>query len=77
MKPSEFYEQYWRIDYGDGKLVPPPLLSQSEKDFLDSSMKTKDCHSVLFERKRKRSVQVNVEDLKREMNKFPEYFTMI
>lgn len=74
MKPSEFYEQYWRIDYGDGKLLPPPKLSQAEREFLDTAMDTPNCESALFIRKRKRTVQVNVEALKREMNKFPEYF---
>lgn len=74
MKPSEFYENYWKLDYGDGKLVPPPKLSQPEKDFLDSCVEVTDCQAALFTRRRKRKVQVNVEALKREMNKFPEYF---
>jgi hypothetical protein len=74
MKPSEFYEQYWKIDYGNGKLVSPPKLSQAEKDFLDNAMETPNCQAAVFTRVRKRNVQVNVEALKREMNKFPQYF---
>lgn len=74
MKPSEFYEQYWKIDYGNGKLVSPPKLSQAEKDFLDNSMESPNCEAAVFTRKRGRNVQVNVESLKRQMSKFPEYF---
>jgi len=74
MKPSEFYEQYWRIDYGDGNLVAPPKLSEAEKKFLDESTTNPNCQGALFIRKRKRNVEVNVEALKREMSKFPEYF---
>lgn len=74
MKPSEFYETYWKIDYGNGKLVSPPKLSQAEKDFLDTAMETPNTEAAVFYRKRKRQVQVNVEALKRDMNKFPEYF---
>ena len=74
MKPSEFYEQYWRLDYGDGKLVAPPKLSEAEKQFLDEAATNPNCQGALFTRKRKRPVQVNVEVLKREMSKFPEYF---
>jgi hypothetical protein len=74
MKPSEFYEQYWRLDYGDGILVAPPKLSEDEKKFLDEATTNPNCQGALFIRKRKRPVQVNVEVLKREMSKFPEYF---
>jgi|GEM_PF-3889725 len=74
MKPSEFYEQYLRIDYGDGKMVAPPKLSEAEKEFLDNAAINPNCQGALFTRKRKRLVQVNVEALKREMSKFPEYF---
>lgn len=74
MKPSEFYEQYWRIDYGDGKLVAPPKLSDAEKEFLDNAASLPNCQGALFTRKRKRQVRVNIEALKRDMDKFPEYF---
>jgi hypothetical protein len=74
MKPSEFYEQYWRLDYGNGKLVPPPKLSESEKKFLDEASINPNCQGALLTRKRKRHVQINVEVLKKEMSKFPEYF---
>lgn len=74
MKPSEFYEQYLRLDYGDGKLVAPPKLSEAEKQFLDEAAAKPNYQVALFTRKRKRTVQVNVELLKREMNKLPEYF---
>ena len=73
MKPSEFYEQHWRIDYGDGKLVPPPKLSEAEKEFLDNAASNPNCQGALFTRKRKRPVSVNIEALKRDMDKFPEY----
>jgi hypothetical protein len=74
MKPSEFYEKYWKLDYGDGKLVSPPKLSDAEKEFLDSAMNVDTCQGVLFTRKRRRRVQVNVECLKKEMGKMPPYF---
>lgn len=75
MKPSEFYEKYWRIDYGNGKLVAPPALSQAEKDFLDSAAEIENTQGVLFTRKRKRRVQVNVEALKEQIKYFPEFLT--
>lgn len=75
MKPSEFYEKYWRIDYLDGKgQVPLPKLSQAEKDFLDNAVQTENTQGVLFFRKRRRKVQVNIEALKEQMKNFPEYF---
>lgn len=72
MKPSEFYEKYWRIDYGDGKLVEPPKLSEAEKKFLDESAVNPNCQAALFTRKRKRNVQVNIDALKRDMNKLAD-----
>jgi hypothetical protein len=74
MKPSEFYEQYWRIDYGDGKLVAPPKLSDAEKEFLDNAANFPNCQGALFIRKIKKQVHVNVKALKKEMSKFPEYY---
>lgn len=75
IKPSEFYEKYWRIDYLDGKgQVPLPKLSQAEKDFLDNAVQTENTQGVLFFRKRRRQVQVNIEILKEEMKKFSQYF---
>jgi hypothetical protein len=74
MKPSEFYETYMKIDYGNGKLVSPPKLRQHEKDFLDNAMENPNCQAAVFTRTRGRNVQVNVEALKRDMEKFPQYF---
>ena len=54
--------------------MPPPKLSEAEKKFLDEVATNPNCQGALFTRTRKRPVQVNVEVLKREMSKFPEYF---
>jgi len=74
MKPSEFYENYWKIDLGNGKLVSPPKLTDKEKEFLDNASSYPDCEGAVFTRRRRRNIQVNVEALKRDMGKFPEYF---
>lgn len=74
MKPSEFYENYWKIDCGNGVLKSPPKLSDAEKEFLDNAAARPSSQGVLFMRKRKRTVQVNIEALKRDLNKLPEYF---
>lgn len=74
MKPSEFYEQYWRIRLGNGEWVSPPKLSRAEKEYLDNAVANPNCQGALFTRKRKSPVQVNIEALKRDMNKLPEYF---
>lgn len=71
MKRSEFYEKYWKIDFGNGKLVSPPKLSDAEKEFLDSCP---DNSNAMFYRVRKRPVMVNVDFLNEEMKKLPPYF---
>lgn len=35
MKPSEFYEKYWKIKDSEGNMVSPPPLRDYEKDLLD------------------------------------------
>lgn len=74
MKPSEFYENYWKIDYGNGKLVSPPKLSEKEKEFLDNNAVREGCTGILFTRRRRRNVEVNIEALKSQLSKFPEFF---
>lgn len=69
MKPSEFYEKYWMIDYGDGKKVHPPKLSDAEKGFLDNVSTREDVQGVYFSRKRRRAVQINIPMFIEEMNK--------
>lgn len=69
MKPSEFYEKYWRLDYGDGKLVSPPKLSEAEKQFLDETAANQNSQVAVFTRRRRRTVTVDVEALKTEMSK--------
>lgn len=71
MKPSEFYEKYWKIDFGDGKLVSPPKLTEKEKEFLDSCPNNS---NVMFYRARRRPVMVNMDLLNEEMKKLPPYF---
>lgn len=36
MKPSEFYEKYWKIQKPDGTVVSPPKLSDKEKKYIDN-----------------------------------------
>ncbi|MEO6707201.1 MAG: hypothetical protein ABIN04_15285 [Ginsengibacter sp.] len=74
MKPSEFYENYWKIDYGDGNMVAPPKLNKAEKDFLDNAVANPNWKGALFTRSMKQNIQVNIEVLKEQMSKFPEYF---
>jgi hypothetical protein len=73
MKPSEFYEIYWRVDYGDGKWAEPPKLSDEEKDFLDNAANG-DYSRIVFTRKRRRKVEINIDVLKEQMKKLPPYF---
>lgn len=64
MKPSEFYEKYWKIDNGRGEMVSPPKLSEAEKAFLDESVNTKNTTMAVFMRRRRRQVHVNVDMLR-------------
>lgn len=73
MKPSEFYEKHWRISDGKGNYVQPPPLSAEEKDFLDKSVEGENTY-VQFFRKRRRTVQINIEYLMDGYKKFPHFF---
>lgn len=76
--PSEFYVNYWLIDNGHGEMVHPPKLTQAEKDFLDQICENENCKGVYFQRKRRRSIQLDVEVFKEEMNKYhTKYFTPV
>lgn len=37
MKLSELYEQYWRLDNGNGEVLTPKKLTESEKKILDNA----------------------------------------
>ncbi len=69
MKASEFYETHWKIDYGNGKLVSPPKLRPSEKEFLDNMIDEPSCGLAMFIRKRGRTVYVDANALKTELKK--------
>lgn len=76
MKPSEFYEKYWRISDGKGGFVKPPQLSDKEKEFMDNAAHV-NADFVNFYRKRRQQVQVNLNYLKEDMQKHPPYFMPI
>lgn len=74
MKASEFYEKYWKLSNGKGEMISPPKLNDEEKDFLDNCAEQQNCQGAIFIRKRRRTVQINIEVLKEQMKKFPPYF---
>ncbi len=73
MKPSEFYETWWRIKGKDGLYVMPPKLSDAEKEYLDKAAEGK-CDFVEFFRTRRPRVRINVDRLMSDMKKLPPIF---
>ncbi len=77
MKPSEFYEKYWKIDNGKGEMVSPPKLSEAEKAFLDEAVNTRNTTMAVFMRRRRSQVHINVDILRtaiKNYDKLPPYF---
>ena len=72
MKPSEYYEKYWKINNSDGILVSPPPLSEAEKNFMDNAHKY-DFTSIKLMRGRKRNIEINFDDLNSKMKMLPQF----
>lgn len=71
MKPSEFYEKYWKIKNKDGVMSNPPPLRKFEKDFLDSAIDNSNL--VYFYRKRTRSILIYTAELSKQFKQLPEF----
>lgn len=78
MKPSEFYEKYWKIKKPDGSIVSPRKLSDKEKEYMDEVISdiNPDIKGIWFSRKRGAPVQIDAELLKQEMDKLPAFLKM-
>lgn len=70
MKLSEFYEKYWVVNG-----VKPPPLSKAEKDFLDEHADGPPRLTAWFNRKRKGLLTIDIDLLKEEMKKLPDFLT--
>jgi len=70
MKPSEFYEKYWRIKDRHGNVVQPPILTDEEKEFLDNSFSQNKNSYVMLYRTRRRPVTIDCATLRLEMDKY-------
>lgn len=70
IKPSEFYQKYWRIKTKDGWDAPPPL-SKSEIEFLDNAAKSIENGSASIIQKRRRGVTIDVRLLNEQISNFP------
>ena len=70
MKPSEFYEKYWKIVDRNGNLVSPPALTNEEKEFLDKCV-SEGASFVYISRKRRRSTVINIDFLLKEYKNSP------
>lgn len=75
IKPSEFYEKYWKIDSGNGVMVSPKPLTDSEKDFLDGWMGS--CVNICKMQLRRKStnevIEIDVEELEKQMKQLPDF----
>lgn len=67
MTPSEFYMNHWMIQTKDGA-VHPPQLSEAELKFLDDAIESGN-NTILYFRKRRRSIQIDVDFFMKEFEK--------
>ena len=75
MKPSEFYEKYWKVSDGKGGFVTLPPLTQKEKDFLDESIENGASH-IQFYRKRRRPTVIDTSFLLDAYKKLPNFLLL-
>jgi hypothetical protein len=73
ISPSEFYTKYWKITMLDGSIISPPPLSEKECFFMDEIWGNSNVQGIIFGRTRKRTVFVDIEQMKKDMNKLPEF----
>lgn len=66
--PAEFYEKYWVIKTKNGT-VYPPKLSEKEAEFLNKAFE-QNAAGVLYSRRRRRPVSINLEYLKEAIEKY-------
>lgn len=76
LTPSEFYTKYWLIELPDGSKVHPPPLSEKERIYMDEVWGNPNIKSIYYSRKRRRSVTVDVETMKSDMGKIPDFLKM-
>ena len=74
MKPSEFYEKYWKIKNADGTLSDSKPLTQTEKDSLDEVLHSSlNVFYMTIERKStKERIDIDVEDMYNQMKNLPK-----
>ena len=69
MKPSEFYEKYFRVMGSDGKVLPVKPLTKKEKEWMDSE-ESRDFNFTLYKRK---VGLINAKAICKLMQQFPEF----
>ena len=74
--PSEFYEKYWVIKDSNGFPHHPPKLSDAEKKFLDNEISIENSTRIMFIRKRRPCIQVDLNILRDEMRFLPDNLTV-
>lgn len=73
MKPSEFYEKYFKIIDHNGNAVSPRQLTEAEAELMDNCFKD-GYEGLMIISKRRRTFQVNFDALERKMEQhLPEF----
>lgn len=73
MKPSEFYKKYWKVAMPDGAIVSPPPLSEKECFYMDEVWNNPNLQGIYFGRIRRRNVTADVEQMKEDISKLPDF----
>lgn len=73
MKPSEFYQKYWKIEIPDGTIVSPPPLSEGQCFFMDEVCNNPNLAGMYYRRTRSRNGQVYIEQMKEDLQKLPDF----
>lgn len=73
MKPSEFYQKWWKCKLPDGTIVEPKKLSEKELFYMDEVFNNKNLQGIYFGRRRRPSVTVNIEQMKKDIERLPDF----
>jgi len=73
MKPSEFYEKYWRCKLPDGRIVQPKKLSEKELFYMDEVFNNPKLQGIYFGRRRNPNVTVDIDRMKKDMENLPDF----
>lgn len=72
MKPSEYYEKFYKLRMPDGSMVSPKPLTDVQRDFLDNAC-LQNMRNVIFSYNRKRTRYINIEMMMAEIEKLPDF----